>query len=262
MANRAHVPQFGKWDTQEVPYTVYFDKARKGRGTTPGGKMINPNDPSENPEMFAPPPPAASPPPQPRTRPQTPVNPQPEPRQQRREEANFRQYESPARNDNLSRRSEQGYQNSPINRGGRTARANAGSTENSFDRSPMHPQPGKSTGRGSASPAWGEGKNSYDSSHGGSGSGSGGGSGGGKSRMKPIPGDESPDGSAAVPRFGDWDENNPQSADNYTHIFNKVRDERHNPVSNDGGGNRTPRRRYPENVSSSRQGCCFPWLGK
>ena len=35
-----------------------------------------------------------------------------------------------------------------------------------------------------------------------------------------------PDKGAAVPRFGEWDENDPASADNYTHIFNKVREEK------------------------------------
>ena len=32
--------------------------------------------------------------------------------------------------------------------------------------------------------------------------------------------------STAVPKFGDWDERNPSSADGYTHIFNKVREEK------------------------------------
>lgn len=35
-----------------------------------------------------------------------------------------------------------------------------------------------------------------------------------------------PDKGAAVPKFGDWDVNNPSSADGFTHIFNKVREER------------------------------------
>lgn len=35
-----------------------------------------------------------------------------------------------------------------------------------------------------------------------------------------------PDRSAAVPKFGDWDEKNPESADGYTHIFNQVREQR------------------------------------
>lgn len=42
------VPQFGKWDIEDsIPYTAYFDTARQGKF---GGKMINPNDPLENPD--------------------------------------------------------------------------------------------------------------------------------------------------------------------------------------------------------------------
>jgi RPM1-interacting protein 4 len=48
--NKAHVPKFGNWDNAgNVPYTVYFENARKGKG----GRMINPNDPAENPEAFS-----------------------------------------------------------------------------------------------------------------------------------------------------------------------------------------------------------------
>lgn len=48
----AHVPKFGNWDNDgNVPYTLYFENARKGKGA--GGKMINPNDPAENPEAFS-----------------------------------------------------------------------------------------------------------------------------------------------------------------------------------------------------------------
>lgn len=46
----AHVPKFGNWDNDgNVPYTLYFDNARKGKG----GKPMNPNDPVENPEAFS-----------------------------------------------------------------------------------------------------------------------------------------------------------------------------------------------------------------
>lgn len=31
---------------------------------------------------------------------------------------------------------------------------------------------------------------------------------------------------SSVPKFGEWDESNPSSADGYTHIFNKVREEK------------------------------------
>ncbi|MCD7453709.1 hypothetical protein HAX54_021900 [Datura stramonium] len=46
----SHVPEFGNWDGENVPYTAYFENARKNNK---GGKMINPNDPEENPEAFA-----------------------------------------------------------------------------------------------------------------------------------------------------------------------------------------------------------------
>ncbi|GFZ13473.1 hypothetical protein Acr_23g0018580 [Actinidia rufa] len=50
LQQRSHVPKFGNWTSEEnIPYTVYFDQARKNRT---GGKMINPNDPQENPDMF------------------------------------------------------------------------------------------------------------------------------------------------------------------------------------------------------------------
>ncbi|CAI0426570.1 unnamed protein product [Linum tenue] len=45
-----------------------------------------------------------------------------------------------------------------------------------------------------------------------------------------------PDKGAAVPKFGDWDENNPASADGYTHIFNMVREERQGGVAGRGPG--------------------------
>ncbi|XP_024989232.1 RPM1-interacting protein 4-like [Cynara cardunculus var. scolymus] len=47
---RSHIPKFGSWDADNVPYTAYFDNARKDKGTT--GVMFNPNDPEENPEAF------------------------------------------------------------------------------------------------------------------------------------------------------------------------------------------------------------------
>ncbi|PKA56602.1 RPM1-interacting protein 4 [Apostasia shenzhenica] len=45
----AHVPKFGNWEDKDVPYTKYFENARKDRV---GG--FNPNDPEENPEAFMP----------------------------------------------------------------------------------------------------------------------------------------------------------------------------------------------------------------
>ncbi|KAJ0234634.1 RPM1-interacting protein 4 [Hirschfeldia incana] len=77
----------------------------------------------------------------------------------------------------------------------------------------------------------------------------------GRSKPKPnLRADDSPEKVTVVPKFGDWDENNPASADGYTHIFNKVREERTSNVS--GGSSRTPPhiRNNPPNTSKC---CCF-----
>lgn len=158
------VPKFGNWESEDnVPYTVYFDKARKNRG----GKMINPNDPAENPDMFlnadsSPPAPAPAPPTKPETSLVQPRN-------------------SPAQSENTGQRTanDSNYVGRGAKSGGH-ARRTAGSGH-SIERSPLHlHHQAKITGRGSGSPAW-EGKNSYDSSHGTP----------GRSRLKPTQGDES-----------------------------------------------------------------------
>ncbi|CAK9202954.1 unnamed protein product [Sphagnum jensenii] len=51
MQNRTHVPKFGNWDANaNAPaYTAIFEYARAEKG----GRMINPNDPAENPALAA-----------------------------------------------------------------------------------------------------------------------------------------------------------------------------------------------------------------
>ncbi|XAR58739.1 hypothetical protein NMG60_11014249 [Bertholletia excelsa] len=219
MAQRAHVPRFGNWDIGEnVPYTAYFEKARKDRN---GGKIINPNDPQENPDMFP-------------------------------------NIEPLARDDNLGRRGA-GESANQRNRGrsstfGQPFRQSAGS-EHSIEQSPLHPhhQP-KITGKGSGSASL-EGSNSFDSSHGAP----------GRSRIKPTNlGHQAGGRGAAVPKFGEWDENNPTSAEGYTHIFNQVREER-----NGGGGqvlgvgNRPSYTdMHKQNAIDDTKVCCFPWARK
>lgn len=69
-----------------------------------------------------------------------------------------------------------------------------------------------------------------------------------------------PDKSAAVPKFGEWDESDPASADGYTHIFNKVREEKHVAAGNTPGtpnGRSYVIRNQPANDKA--QGCCFFW---
>lgn len=234
MAARARVPQFGKWEENEdnVPYTLYFENARKGKG----GKMINPNDPQENPDMFR----QSAPPAPSRNRPQTgepmgrgAVRPLHTHKQQGSREYNNHSHGSHSR---------------------KPTRQSIGS-EDSFERSPIHSHhQGKVSGRNGTSPAW-DGESSYGSSQGTH----------GKSRRKPVTRvDESPDRSPAVPRFGEWDENNPQSAERYTHIFNIMREERHTGPSSLSGNKMEPsdHMTQKQNASGNRKGCCFPWLGR
>ncbi|XP_057781036.1 RPM1-interacting protein 4-like isoform X2 [Salvia miltiorrhiza] len=251
---RSNVPKFGNWENDDnVPYTVYFEKARKNKG----GKMINPNDPMENPDMFPdadpppPPPAAAAPPPaNPRPRPDEPngrgaAGARPERRVSKEEDADLH---SSSENPGPRAASESSYAGRG-QRAARPARASAGS-EQSFERSPLHPhhQAKLTGGRGSGSPAW-EGK-SHDSSHGTP----------GRSKLRPTSrGDESPDKGAAVPRFGEWDENDPQSAENFTHIFNKVREERNTGAGNVSGTPRHPSYGTPGRQKDQPKKCCCGW---
>ncbi|CAH8373879.1 unnamed protein product [Eruca vesicaria subsp. sativa] len=77
----------------------------------------------------------------------------------------------------------------------------------------------------------------------------------GRTKSKPnLRAVESLEKVTVVPKFGDWDENNPASADGYTHIFNKVREERISNVS--GGSSGTPT--HPRvNASKTSRSCCF-----
>ncbi|KAJ0248920.1 RPM1-interacting protein 4 [Hirschfeldia incana] len=209
MAERANVPKFGNWEGEEnVPYTAYFEKARKGRAPG-GGRVTNPNDPEYHSDSQSQAPP--------RTKPEE-VDPVRKSREgtRSREESELKQFGGGGEGSGGSSSNEK-----------RQGRA---SQNNSYDKSPLH-------------------KNSYD----------------GTGRAKPKPNlraDESPEKVTVVPKFGDWDENNPASADGYTHIFNKVREER-STAANVSGSSRTPTHASSRNSpSSSSKCCCFGFGGK
>ncbi|TVU08249.1 hypothetical protein EJB05_41646, partial [Eragrostis curvula] len=56
MAKRPTVPKFGTWDSDNVGYTVYFDKVRENKGATapPLNRPFNPNDPEDGPMRAVP----------------------------------------------------------------------------------------------------------------------------------------------------------------------------------------------------------------
>nr|XP_043607184.1 RPM1-interacting protein 4-like [Erigeron canadensis] len=121
---------------------------------------------------------------------------------------------------------------------------------------PQHHQSSEATRSNTASPMW-ERKVSSDGTNGVTSSTPG------RSRLRQVTlGDESPDDSTAVPVFGDWDDSNPASAEGYSHIFNKVREEKH------GGGGKSPRitsehSQFYGQRPESKKGCgCFPWSRK
>ncbi|CAD6336171.1 unnamed protein product [Miscanthus lutarioriparius] len=63
MQKRPTVPKFGAWDSDDVGYTVYFDKVHENKGATapPLHRPHNPNDPEEGPMMRVPPPSSSRP---------------------------------------------------------------------------------------------------------------------------------------------------------------------------------------------------------
>lgn len=151
---RSHVPAFGNWESEgNVPYTVFFDKARKGKG---GGPIRNPNDPEEYPDMFSTDNSLDAPPIKPKD--DTPPPPPPKPtideRRQSREDYRI-------------------YNNSPGHREN-PSRKQSGS-EYSIDRSPLHRQ-AKPSGRDSPVA---DGRN-FDNGNGNR----------GKTRMKPLQRDD------------------------------------------------------------------------
>lgn len=212
LQQRSNVPKFGNWEAEEnVPYTAYFDKARKTRA--PGSKIMNPNDPEYNSDSQSQAPPH---PPSSRTKPeQVDTVRRSREHMRSREESELKQFGDAGGSSNEAANKRQGR----------------ASQNNSYDnKSPLH-------------------KNSYDGT--------------GKSRPKPtnLRADESPEKVTVVPKFGDWDENNPSSADGYTHIFNKVREER-SSGANVSGSSRTPTHQSSRNPNNTSSCCCFGFGGK
>ncbi|KAJ4968892.1 hypothetical protein NE237_015593 [Protea cynaroides] len=254
MAQRSSVPKFGNWESEEnIPYTVYFDKAMKGRA---GGKMINPNDPQDSDDPVQDPALRTGPEPEAAVIPGA-VRSRHE-RQSSKEDGNPRRStDSPARYDNVVGRTATDSQHQRYGDSRKTGRQSGAS---SIEQSPIHPHQARlsSKGSGVSSPSV-ERKGSSEHNHGLAPSTPG------RSRLKPATrADETLEKGAAVPKFGDWDENNPSSADGYTHIFNQVREERQ------GGSAKVPvmptessHNGYAKNKNDDSTGaCCFAWFRK
>ncbi|XP_024525020.1 RPM1-interacting protein 4 isoform X3 [Selaginella moellendorffii] len=129
--------------------------------------------------------------------------------------------------------------------------------QSSTERSPLHPQVrnhSSSNRTSTGSPAWekkNEGGNNFAPST------------PGRSRMRanPMQEDQEKGQGPPLPKFGAWDPKDPSSADGFTIIFNKARDEKRagsggrpaSPVKNDS----ELYKNNPDRSSSNKWYCCF-----
>ncbi|KAJ0988881.1 hypothetical protein J5N97_007237 [Dioscorea zingiberensis] len=243
MAQHAHVPKFGNWDNSDVPYTQHFDDARRGRNA---GRMINPNDPQENPEAFSQDRPSAQAPSSKIDTNREAARRKHERRSSKEDVELHRPTDSPARYDNIQKP----FSDSPHHR--RARRVSTGS-DHSVEQSPLHPnsQPKPAKSGVSSSPLE---RRISSESHGVAPRTPG------RSRLRQGGrGDETPEKGSTVPEFGEW-EKDPASADGYTGIFDNLRAERHD------GSARVPIGRndsaYADKKSESASCSCFSWLKK
>ncbi|CAL9205306.1 unnamed protein product [Musa hybrid cultivar] len=144
-----------------------------------------------------------------------------------------------------------GYQpnSSEHRRAGRTS----GESDNSMERSPLHPHYHvKAATRGGVSS-----KGSSVSSHALASNVAG--------RSRPRTGgrgDETPDKGSSVPKFGEWDESNPSSADGFTGIFNKVREEKKSGSAKATMITNDTIYVNDQDGSGGSLSCCFGWCKK
>ncbi|KAL6970986.1 hypothetical protein U1Q18_030665 [Sarracenia purpurea var. burkii] len=140
----------------------------------------------------------------------------------------------------------------------RVTRQSAG-FDRSLDHSPLHPHYQARIGgkvSGVSSPSW-EKKGSSEGSHGLAPSTPG------RSRLRSVNrGDGTPDHTPAVPKFGEWDESDPASAEGYSHIFAKVREEKQLgagkvPVMSTETSYFNGQKQYK--TDNSKCCFCFPW---
>ncbi|XP_073136009.1 RPM1-interacting protein 4-like isoform X3 [Henckelia pumila] len=155
--DRPHVPKFGNWDGENVPYTACFENARKEKGIN--GIRMNPNDPQQNPEAF-----------------------------------DYANYSSAPKKNRFHKRNTSDQLKSGTFR-------NASSSASGSDKTASH----DSSVNSILKPKHGR----------------------RRSDLSQIPPAEDYScRSVAVPKFGEWDEKNPSSAEGFTVIFNKVKEEK------------------------------------
>ncbi|TXG72627.1 hypothetical protein EZV62_001206 [Acer yangbiense] len=254
MAQQSNVPQFGNWESEgNVPYTAYFEKARKKKTSV----NTNVNNPEQNPRMLsnnvAP---VQAPPFQMDTESVA---------QKGRETLRTKHANSTSReNSDLVRSSasplHHNIDHHHISKSSSDTHKKAIQLTVGPDRRIEHPHhQAKLGGKGNGA-SW-ERKNSTEGSNNLAPLTSG------RSRPGSVTrGHQTTDHGATVPKFGDWDETNPASADGFTHVFNKVREDKLNnrtgqvPVA--ATQNPHSNNRMQHDNEMSKRCFCFRWFGK
>ncbi|KMT14852.1 hypothetical protein BVRB_3g065750 [Beta vulgaris subsp. vulgaris] len=249
---RSNVPEFGNWKTEEnVPYTTYFENARR----VSFSEKVNPNSSPDDDSTLA-----------------SKLEGRKRFEAMRAKHDNMvsqedgelqKSSDSPSRPDGGHKTSTNSTHSRPGGVSSDTPKRAALANKVGFrsaDHSPLHPhyqaKISGAKGNAASSPSW-EKKGSSEGSHGLAPSTPG------RSRLKSVPrGNETPDRGASVPKFGDWDETDPSSADGFSHIFNKVKEERHGGVGNAPGTATRSKDSDGQKLNRSKysKGCgCFPW---
>ncbi|XP_022723995.1 RPM1-interacting protein 4-like isoform X2 [Durio zibethinus] len=209
---RSHVPRFGDWDSDNLPYTTYFENARKEKA----GIRMNPNDPEENPEAFM------------CMRGGLEGNCHSQPVQvplvvnsSKSTSADKHHIDGQSRQNTPNRSGSYDYQKTARSQSARSHRrmaAESGSENSYSDHSFLqsnhrsHTNSGQKKGRSGGSSF-----SASVSGHSRKGSGS-----------YKVAGNEH-HRTASIPKFGEWDETDPTSGEGYTAIFNKVKEEKQTP---------------------------------
>ncbi|XP_031279119.1 RPM1-interacting protein 4-like isoform X3 [Pistacia vera] len=226
MAKHSHVPKFGNWEKDNIPYTTYFENARKEKA----GMRMNPNDPEENPEAFM------------------------YGRGDLEGDGDSRPVQTPVYVDSDKYISVEKHNISGHNPQGRqkSVRSESGNDKSHSDYS--HPQPGHRPLKSDRKKGPGEGSNSFSPPV----------QGHTRQRSGSYPSDETRHHrTASVPKFGAWDETDPKSGEGFTVIFNKVKEEKQKAsttfptVPSQAGSHSDGQRNTAASPSKSKICCCL-----
>ncbi|KAF8031473.1 hypothetical protein BT93_D0629 [Corymbia citriodora subsp. variegata] len=200
MAQHSHVPKFGNWDSDNIPYTTCFENARREKA----GVKMNPNDPKENPEMFM--------------------------LGRGGVEIDNDSQASVAFEHNISEGHKRfdAYRRTPSDQHKSTASQGSVRSESGSEKSSSDSRRNSSRHRHRARPDHKkgptEGSNSFSSSAASVPKQA-------RQRSGSQPSDDSHRRVPSIPKFGAWDETDPRSGEGFTVIFNKVKEEKDNASS-------------------------------